>query len=361
MEKNIIKIQRFIRIKKLNDLFNLFEKNNLYKSIDISFDEFTKIITSKKTLCVVDEIINNLSKLSQKKINIKPQIILTGFLVRNFPNDIIGKYKDRHPIDTVLLEWCTKLVKVFKKSNKYNDYNLLSTFIINYNEIFINWKNIDKNRTIQNIIVSYYNRMEHLEKLSEEEMNNDAKDEIKKTLEDETKNLLTNILLIDPEFDIKYLKSNYKKIYDDIKNNMSKIYNAISVSFKKAYLDYLVENFKDGNNEIIYNLILETNKRIVTLAPERYKNSIKLKFESFNYNNMLIYEELYTFINYFKFLFDTIINLSSSDSDNIHIFNELINKINQTKDDNYYYIIPLSLIESNNKIDEIFHQISLLI
>ena len=27
----------------------------------------------------------------------------------------------------------------------------------------IKWKNIDKNRTIQNIIISYGNRMEHLE------------------------------------------------------------------------------------------------------------------------------------------------------------------------------------------------------
>lgn len=361
MDKSIIKIQRLFRIKSINNKFTLFENYNIYNNLDITFDDYTNIIKNKKVLYNVKNIVNNISKLCDIELNVIPQIILTGFLIKNYPNEILGIYKDRHPIDNALLEWSQKLVKIFKKTDKFNDFKLLANYLNNYKNIFNNWKFVDKNRTIQNIIVSYYNRRKHLESIDREEMDENVKKNVIDTLEIENVKLLSSIKLIDSNFDIENLIINYENIYNEIKKNMSKIFTTITSSFKKAYYDYLYEEFKNDNNQVIYDLILETNKRIILLSPEKYKSSIRAKFNSYNYNETLLNKDIIAFHNYFKFLFDSIINLSAEEDDDINIstFNNNLGKLKDIN--NYNIIIPHCLIDANSKIDKIFNLISNLI
>jgi hypothetical protein len=361
MDKSIIKIQRLFRIKNINNKFALFEDYNIYNNFDMTFDDYTTIIRNKKVLMIIKIILNNISKLCNIELNIIPQIILTGFLIKNYPDEILGIYKDRHPIDNVLFDWSKTLVKIFKKKEKFNDFKLLANYLNNYKDIFNNWKFIDKNRTIQNIIVSYYNRRKHLESINIEKMNNDVKKNVINVLETENIKLLSSIKLIDKDFDIENLIINYENIYNEIKKNMSKIFTTINGSFKKAYYDYLYEEFKNNNNQVIYDLILETNKRIILLAPDKYKSSIRTKFNSYNYNDMLLSKNNKGFYYYLKFLFDSIINLSAEEDDdvNINTFNNNLNKLQDIN--NYYIIVPHCLIDANIKIDKIFNLISNLV
>ena len=189
----------------------------------LDFNIYTRKMRNRDILKNVSNIINKLQILLQKEIIIRPQYILTAFLIKNFNEDILGPLKNRHPSDTYMFEWSIKLVQIFcKTDNNYNDCKLLLAYLENYKTIFENWKNIDKNRTIQNIIVSYYHRREHLDKIENEQMNEEQKDKIMDQLLIECNDLLENIIVIDKDFDIENLQSNYKEIYMEIQKSMKK-------------------------------------------------------------------------------------------------------------------------------------------
>lgn len=357
--KKIIKIQRSFRIYKLNKLFIQFEKNNMNKNI-CSFDEYSKKLLNKNIISNVTNIINALNKLCNSNITISPKIILTGFLIKNYTDDIIGNIKDRHPIDIHIIDWSKKLVQEFKSEKEFHEYKLLITYIENYHELFKTWKNIDKNRTIQNIIISYGNRRDHLEYINDEEMNMDSKNKVVNELNKECRHFILSLLKIDPYFDIEYLKSNYKNIIADIYENMSKIYEDITLNFQKAYLDILIDEFRNDNKNIILNFINETNDRILLLTPKEYNTSVKNKLSSYNYKKLLIENKLNYFNDYFYFIMDTVMLYSSpeDDNENAEWKNSIENWLNSVPDLYYHEVIPLLLIEINVKIDKIINKIN---
>lgn len=364
--KNIIKIQRYYRIYKLSKLFENFEKYDMCKN-DISFNEYTIKMRNKKIQNSINQIIFALNRLCNTSFKISPRIILTGFLINNYTEDIIGSIQDRHPIDHFIIDWSKKLVSVFKEEDKYYQYLLLVKYLNNYVEAFENWKQVDKNRTIQNIIISYGNRMDHIEYIKNNNSNIEDNDESIKemmlTLEKESNELLYSIILIDSTFDINNLKSNYKEIIKQIKDSMEKIFTDISYNFKNAYLDILIEEFKNDNNNIILNLINETNERILLITPREYINSIKTKLKSYNYTEYLL-EENYTELNeYLYFLIDTVVVYSApEDNDEMNDWaNGIIDWLNYESDIDYKTLIPSLLIEINSKIDNLIYKINKLI
>lgn len=362
MEKNIIKIQRFYRIYKLSNTFDNLEKYNLKKK-NIDFNDFTKKIRDKSLINNVNKIIYLLNKLSCKSFKINPRIILSAFLINNYSNEVIGPIKDRHPIDNFVIEWSKKLVSIFKKENNYYEYDLLIKYLNNYVNIFNNWKNVDKNRTIQNLIISYGNRMDHLDYVYNEELEKSTKDNIIKSLKKECESLLNSIIIIDNKFDIESLKQNYKKIILNIKESMEKIFYDLSYNFRNAYLDILIDEFKNENNNIIINLINETNERILQLTPNKYIESIKNKITSFDFIKTLL-EENYNDLNeYFYFLIDTVCVYSAPEDEKelISWKNDMINWLNCDADIDYKIIIPSLLLEINVKIDSIIYKINNII
>ena len=362
MEKNIIKIQRNYRLYKLNNLIKNFNQYNLKVPEKLDFNIYTRKMRNRDILKNVSNIINKLQILLQKEINIRPQYILTAFLIKNFNEDILGPLKNRHPSDTYMFEWSIKLVQIFcKTDNNYNDCKLLLAYLENYKTIFENWKNIDKNRTIQNIIVSYYHRREHLDKLENEEMNEEQKDKIMDQLLIECNDLLENIIVIDKDFDIENLQSNYKEIYVEIQKSMKKIYTSISREFKRAYLTIIIDEYKKGNNSDLHKLIIDTNSRILKLCPLKYKNSISTKLNEYNYIDIILNKND-NIISYLEFLIDTILALSAPEDDNDNKKwkqNTLL--LLEQLSRNYCTIVPTVLIEINNKIDYIFGQINSLL
>lgn len=362
MEKNIIKIQRKYRLYKLNNMINTFNQYELKVPKKLDFDVYTKQIRNRDIIKSVNNILDKLQTLLQKEINIRPQYILTAFLIKNFNEDILGPLKNRHPADIYMFQWSLKLVKIFcKTDNNYNDCKLLVSYLENYKNIFENWKTIDKNRTIQNIIVSYYHRQEHLEKIRNEGMNKELKDNIIKELIKESEDLLKNIIIIDKDFDIENLKINYKKIYEEIQSSMKKIYSSISRQFKRVYLEITIDEYKKGNNKNLHNLILDTNSRILKLCPQKYKESITQKLNKYDYIDIILNKKSVV-KDYLEFLIDTILALSAPQDDNDnrkwkHNTLMLLEKLSRK----YCIIVPTVLIEVNNKLDYIFDQINSLL
>ncbi len=211
MDNKIIKIQRLYRTFILKNRFKKLNEYNLTNN-NIPFNEYTLLIRKKELLNTINNLIKTSNNTFKPKIKISPRILLTSYLIKNYTDDILGKIKDRHPIDIQLLEWSNKLVSLLSNynNNTYSDFKLFHNFLINYKVIFDYWKNIDKDRTIQNIIISYHNRRKHLEYIKDEEMNPKQKENTINVLKKECDKLLENIKIIDKKFDIVYLQENYE-------------------------------------------------------------------------------------------------------------------------------------------------------
>ena len=183
------------------------------------------------------------------------------------------------------------------------------------------------------------------------------------SLESECESLLKSILIIDKDFDIENLKENYKEIIIKIKSSMEKIYNDLSYNFKNAYLDMLIEEYKNENNNIILNLINETNDRILNLTPKEYIDSTRSKLLSYEYTKYLIEDDFKNLCNYFYFLIDTVYVYSAPEDirENEEWKNELCNWLNFDADLDYKTIIPSLLLEINTKIDILVYKIKNII
>lgn len=363
MEKNIIKIQRYFRIYKLHKLFNNFENSNIKKRTGLTFQQFTNKMRNKNIITNVNNIVNSLNKLCGTNFKVSARVILTAFLINNYTNDIIGPLKDRHPIDIYVIDWSKKLVNIFHSENSIYEYKLMINYLNNYNDVFNNWKQIDKNRTIQNIIISYGNRIDHINYVIDEEMDDSAKEKIIVSLNEESDTLLESIQLMEPSFDIDNLKINYKKIIEDIKNSMEKIFTDLSYNFKQAYLDILIEEFTNDNSNIILNLINETNERLLLLTPKEYLDSTRSKLLSFKYTDCLLENHFEDLIEYFYFIIDTIIVYSPPEDDEVNSEwkIDMLNWLNSDADLDYKILIPSLLLEINGKIDIIIYKLNKLI
>lgn len=287
MESNIIKIQRFYRQYKLNNLFKKYFKFITKDTKLYEFKEFCILLKKKELIDIVNDIILKMSKLTGIDINVNAKVLLVSNLISNYPNDLLGGVKDRHPVDILIYDWSKKLVEIFKSNENIYKYKLLSNYINNFNLIFNDWKKHDKNRTIQNIIVSFHNRKTHINKLEEEELNMEQKIKIINSLNNECNELIKSIQLIDPLFDVEYLKINHKQIYENFTQSIIKIYSSISSNYKKAYNDIIIEEFKEGNSEIVIKLINDTNDRILNLCNDNIKLRIEEKINDYTCKSKL--------------------------------------------------------------------------
>jgi hypothetical protein len=357
---NIIKIQRYFRVYLLKK--NLIKLKNFKLNESQNFGDLTILLRNKKIINQMNNVLKSFDKFSCIPLNAKPNIILLAYLIKKYPNDVIGENKDRHPLDKEILKNSIRLVSIFENYKELNYHICISinNFIKQYYELFKVWKNEDKNRTIQNIIISYYHRKEHLEYLEKEKMNEDQKNKVKEMLNNECRVLLSQIKIIDSNFDIEYLRNNYKELYLNIEKIMSEVYNNISINFKKAFIEtYKNDLIKNEFNNII-KFIHETNERIMLITPKKIKISVKNKLSTYNFVSIIQNNYWNDDIkNYLSFLIDSIIIYSCKEDDENN--KKWKNDMNILMSLNYKENFPLILLEINNKIDIIIEQIKKLI
>lgn len=353
-------IQHFYRVYKFNTYLKKLNSLDLQAlASTLNFMDFTKVMRKKEVIKGSSEFLQNFSKLLNQKITVNSKIMLSGYLINYYADELLDKPNDRHPVDKGILEWSQELIKLLEETEYTSILNVkrLGLFLNNFNIIFNQWKKMDKSRTIERIIVSYNNRSEHIDVIKKDtKLEVNQKSEMIQELEKQRQQLIYDILLIDPEFNTEYFKQNYKKVYNDLKQSWEKIFKSTGNVMKKAYYDMVSQEIQNGNSKPLYDLLMEISKRILIVTPEKRKDSLTEKLNGDNISEILSYgdwnEDL---IKHIKFLADIIIMFSAAVDDKENL--EWKKNLNFLEKYNYSEKLPLVLIEMEEKLDKIFRYI----
>ena len=216
---NARKIQRYFRKNKILKNNSEFLKLNLAgKGKESEFENFTKYIRDPKVIGCANNYIKSFSSY-KNGFKLDSKVLLTAYLIYFFSEELLGK--EQHPMDKGISEWSEEVVKRVGDLNDSKEIDKVWLLLNNYNTIFSQWKTSDKSRMIESIIISYYNRSKHIEKIHADEKLNDAeKKAVIDVLEKQRQQVVGNIKFIDPEFNVEYFLENYEEIY----NNMNSAY-----------------------------------------------------------------------------------------------------------------------------------------
>lgn len=354
IDKTII-LQRNIKIYLFKKSLKELQKYKLNDYTD--FNKLTEILKNKDLLKCVKNIISKIINFSPIKNTIKPQIILTAYIFKNFKNEILSK-DSNDTIDNEIIYQSYNIVNILENTKNINYLycQQIKKIFINYNELFNYWKKFDETRTIQNCIVSYRNRIKHIEYI---EKNNNDPDSLK-VLHDECNDILNSIKMINKNINIDDIKNNYETIYNNIYTNMNNLYNNIMINMKMAYCDILKKELDMNELNTLYCLIKETNERLLLITPKKIYQSVKDKLDNFDFINILqINNWNKDIIEYIDFLIDSVVVLDCP-------ANDTANK--EWKKDmktliflDYNTHLPIILLDVNHKIDTIVNMIKKIV
>ena len=346
----------------------IFRKNKVLKStthfvnlklIDIGksseFDEFTKLIRNKEVEQTCQKFIKSLSEY-KKEFRLTSKILLTAYLISLFNEELLGK--ELHQMDKSILEWSNEVTNRIFELNNSKEVDKVWLLLNNYNVIFDQWKNSDKSRMVESIIISYYNRCKHIEAIKEDDkLNEEEKKLCIDELEKLKKSVLGNVKFFDPNFNVEYFVENYEEVY----NNMNKAYDKISLeignTMKKAYFDMLKEEIKSDNYLPLAEVMAEISKRILILVPEKRREKFAEKI-NIEVIVELITEKQWTteLREYLKFICESVYMLGApcDDAEN----KKWLDEVNNLMKDNYENNLPLILIQVEEKLDRIYQLIN---
>jgi hypothetical protein len=351
-ENAALKIQYLLKLNNCKKLLNEFKTLELKSNAEsLSFDKFQKIIIQKEVIGNVKNFTDSLDKL-KKGLSINPRVLITAYMITYYTIDLIGEEKDRHPTDNFILELATNVVNKLEENNINHIWDILRDFKVGFN----NWSQMDKDRTIEKLVVSYYYRCEHLEKIISGELSkNDTeqKENMINELERQKEEIIKSIKLIERNFDIKYLKENYKQIFNTIQQTWSNVHINISNTMKKAFYDMLVRDINDGNLISCFNLLKEIGERLCLLCPKNKIASFKNKFSDENLTNLLATPEFTTeLIKFIGMIIDfiSLIDAPINDETNKQWKQEIVNLLTC----NFATNFPKILIQIEEHIDVIY-------
>lgn len=308
-----LKIQFALKLNKCIKNLEKFKNLNLDTlSQSMSFNDFRKIIIKKELLEVANNLCTSLESF-KNGLKINSKVLITIYLIKNYTDELIGKELDRHPIDNEILFISANVIDILK-TNKINDlWNLLREFKI----IFKDWSTIDKDRTIEKLIVSYYYRSEHIRDIkSDKIINTNQSSMMIKKLTNMQNDIIQSIKLIDKNFDLVYLQENYVKIFNDIQTARNQFKISITNTMKKAYYDMLSNDVSNGNLLSCFTLIKEIGQRLNILCPSNKAELFNLKFADDNLTNILsVCEYTEELINFIWFIIDFIIIMDAPIND----------------------------------------------
>ncbi len=289
-----LKIQYMFKLKHCINLLDELKKIGLKSNAEtLSFDEFKKIIIKKDVIETVKNFTDSLEKL-KKGLGINPRVLITSYMITYYPNDLIGEDKDRHPSDNFILELSNLVTSSLEEGKINKIWDLLRDFKIGFN----NWSQMDKDRTIERLVISYYYRCEHIDKIKSGELvkkvdlfDPDQQYYMIKELERQKEDIIKSIKLIDRNFDVEYLKQNYVQIFNTIQQTWSNLQVNLSNTMKKAFYDMLVKDVENGNLLSCFKLLKEIGDRLVAICPPKRANAFKAKFSDDNLTNVLAVPE----------------------------------------------------------------------
>ena len=295
-------------------------------------------------------------------VQLKPKVFLTSLLLLFFQEDLVGEESQMNNVDKSLVQWIDEITdKIANLNNELNSSQKLVILFNNFQIIFDQWKDYDKSKLIESILISYNNRCEHIEKIKSgnddtifKELNAQSKDEMLSVLEEQKNDLLHQIKLTDPSLDIEYIKENSYDIIEKMTKSYEIINNEVAATMKKAYFNMLCEEVESQNMLPIFDLIKDINNRLLILVPQKNQKSFDSKFDSDKIIDMLTTgdwsDELISVIN---LMIDTVFVLGAPCDDKE--MKEWKNYIMSLTKDNFSNNLPLILIQIQEKIDRIFY------
>ena len=346
-------IQNFGRKIILNNIQKKFLKSSLFTVETKSFAQLRKVQRDNQVKGLMESV-KSLCKLSDKDL----RIIEMGIVIAYHPSNLFGDDKSKwHPQDEMMHKHCEfLLVNLLEQKNPTN----LKIFFEQFIKVFKTWKEGDKNRTIEAILISYNYRAEHLEKIkSNDKVESEQKLLMIKELNQQLESLIKSLLMIDKNFPINLLKENHKKLFETYKKGWEGQFNNIRNVVLDSYKKHLLDSINNGNLGIIRNEIVAISERIIKLSPKKIVKSLseklsKSKIDSIFYDDIFSSKE---FIQLLLLLVNTTIIFDSIDNDkkNIEWKENILNKMDNLKEN-----LPTILLEINYHLDDIINQIKKL-
>jgi hypothetical protein len=270
---------------------------------------------------------------------------------------MIGKEKERSYDDNDLIKFSSLVINTLKTKDIPKIWTVLNTF----GNGFKRWIEIDKNKMIEKMIVSFYYHKEHINKILSLELNKKMSTEERKliieSLEKECSDIKKTIKIIDKNFDINYLENNYTSLYKNIIEGWEKMRNSITNNMIIGYYNILYDDIKSGNNMLIFNEIKQIEKRLLVIIPPKRKENFSSNFTSENILNLLIENDFTKeLIDFIDMIIDIILMLDAPENDIIN--NKWKLSIKEFVKQDYNKNFPKILIEINQHIDIIYNSIS---
>ena len=352
-KKSIVKLQKFWRKILLNKLQKDLRSCPLFIVETKSFAQLRKLQR--------DERVKGLMLKLQSLMRLKSQelrVLEMGIVISWHPKNLFGDDKSKwHPQDEMMLRHCEMLLVNLVEER---DPEKLKSFLRQYLEIFNKWKEGDKQRTIEGIVISYHHRAEHLEKVRGDSIDEEQKKLMIKALNQQLEDLVKSLTMIDPNFPITTLKVSHKKMFEMYKKGWEEQFNNIRDVVLDSFEKHLKESIKKGEYSILRNELVGLSERLLVLCPKKIYKDMSEKL-SRNVIESIFYEdkplESESLIKMLLLLIDTsiIFDCSENDKKNEIWKQNLLVKFGDLKEN-----LPEILITINQQIDSIINQIKKL-
>lgn len=320
-------------MKNLKLVIEEFKNLNILNT-NLSFEEFSIFINSKKVILVTEKMLKIL------KCKIKTRIFLTGWFLLIFYKDI---FTNKIEIEDLILKKFIEISIIFMNNNITNEDQIenINNLIYDYEKQFILWKNFDKNKCISDFISRYISVSKSLDLMQTTNIND--RDTILMELENQKNDIIILANKIDKNININFFEENYK-LQKTIEKTTDQVYWEI---LKK---DLLEENYSlvYSNLEFIINTMYELSSN----------NNIKLVFDINKIKeklNNVDPEYFYILANSFYYQWKKL----SSPIRDIE-YKEYIESLNNMTNKNYHETI-ITFIKNNYKIIELIYLDLLLI
>jgi hypothetical protein len=315
-------------MKNLKVAIEEFKNLNILNT-NLSFEEFTKFINSKKVILIT----NNMLKELQSKINTR--IFLTGWLLLIYYNDILT---NKIEIEDLILKKFVEISIIIMKNNIVDkeQFEYINNLISDYEKQFMLWKNFDKNKCIGDFINRYISVSKSLELM--QSTNIDNREIIVKELENQKTDIINLAKKFDKNINNIFFEDNYK------------IQNTIEKTTQLVYWDIIKKDLLEENFSLVYSNL----EFIINTMSELFENNnnIKLVFDINKIKNKLNNidpEYFYILANSFYYQWK---KLSSPIRD--IDYEEYTKSLNNITNKNYHETI-ITFIKNNYKIIELIY------
>jgi len=354
-----LKIQLVFKLNNCIKYLEEYNKLNL-KSIAStkSFLEFQKFITNKNTSPNIINVINKFIFLLNKFKNgltIKPKIIITAYIINYFPDEILGNNK--HPLDINLINFAKNMLTSIESGKINYIWNSMREF----NSVALVWFEMDKERTIEQMIISYHNRSKHIDYIKQKQIEFEQQMDMLNEVEKERVTIINCIKQIDNNFDVEFLKQNHEKISNHITKSKQEISKALVVNMKRAYFNMLYKDISNGEMMSTFNELKAIAERLIAICPSKRVESFKEKFTDDILLNLLsetrftpnLTSHINMILNYI-----TIMDAPANDINNKEWIQHINSMMTQdASQEAYYENLPRILIEIEEHLDNIIEKI----